>query len=102
MIAENQEHPGETYLLFDDIFISCLRFQALDLLLLLLCLGFVCALLFRQPAPKNRVRKDDGSWLTAASDTSRNAQLPRCRPKITPGCDGHQAIHPHSLQRFPD
>lgn len=61
MIAENQEHSGETYLLFDDIFISRLRFQVLDLLLLQLRLRFVCALLFRQPAPNNRVRAEDGS-----------------------------------------
>lgn len=80
MMAENHEQPGATYLLFDDIFVSRILLQALDLLLLLLRLRFVCALLFCQPAPDNRVREEDGSWLKG-SHGQKPPRLPGCRPK---------------------
>lgn len=46
------------YLFLDDIFVPRVRFHELDLLLLLLCLGFVCALLFSQPVLDNGEKTD--------------------------------------------
>lgn len=56
-----------TYLFLDDITVTRLRLQLLNLLLLLLCLSYVGDLLFCQPA-ENR-KRGKGQFLVKGGDT---------------------------------